>query len=328
MLKTHPDSRPPSSAKEGKPVFRQTFELEPTPPFRLDLTVWTLRRRASNVVDRWDGETYRRVLVVGDSALEVAVRQHGTAAAPRLELELSSPEKPDDTATSQAVTTIRRTLGLDIDLSPFYQLVMEDEHLAPLAMRFAGFRPPRYPTLFEALVNAVSCQQITLNLGLRLLNDLAALAGVPFQEEGRLEHSFPTPQRLAALSTETLRSLGFSGQKVRTLKELAERTLADELAFEALEGLEDDALQAHLRQWRGIGPWSADYALLRGFGRLDVFPFGDSGARNGLSRWLGLDETPDYKGVQHIVSRWTPYSGLVYFHLLLEGLAERGVVAP
>jgi hypothetical protein len=35
-----------------------TFALRPIPPFRLDLTVWALRRRARNMIGRWDGSTY------------------------------------------------------------------------------------------------------------------------------------------------------------------------------------------------------------------------------------------------------------------------------
>ena len=58
---------------------RDTFELEPVSPFRLDLTVWTLRRRPDNVVDRWDGTTYRRVLPLPAGPVEVAVTQAGAA---------------------------------------------------------------------------------------------------------------------------------------------------------------------------------------------------------------------------------------------------------
>src|SRR5512140_1877885 len=52
-----------------------SFVLEPIPPFRLDLTAWTLRRRPDNVIDRWDGQTYRRVLVDDDGPFEISVTQ-------------------------------------------------------------------------------------------------------------------------------------------------------------------------------------------------------------------------------------------------------------
>lgn len=52
---------------------RRSFVLEPISPFRLDLTVWALRRRPDNVVDRWDGQAYRRVLPLLAGSVGVAV---------------------------------------------------------------------------------------------------------------------------------------------------------------------------------------------------------------------------------------------------------------
>ena len=63
---------------------KSCFCIAPTAPFRLDLTVWTLRRRADNAVDRWDGETYRRVVTLPDGTVDVAVMQSGSATAPKL----------------------------------------------------------------------------------------------------------------------------------------------------------------------------------------------------------------------------------------------------
>jgi hypothetical protein len=68
-------------------MVRTTFELKPVPPFRLDLTVWTLRRRAHNIVDRWDGATYRRVLTLPSGPVEVAVTQ----VAPLIQRNCESP---------------------------------------------------------------------------------------------------------------------------------------------------------------------------------------------------------------------------------------------
>src|SRR5215813_5764721 len=62
------------------------FLLEPALPFRLDLTVWALRRRPDNHVDDWDGEIYRRALTLDGKVLEVAVAQTGLPDAPRLEV--------------------------------------------------------------------------------------------------------------------------------------------------------------------------------------------------------------------------------------------------
>jgi DNA-3-methyladenine glycosylase II len=66
----------------------RSFALRPAPPFRLDLTVWALRRRTQNAVDRWEGQRYRRALVVDDTLLELSVAQSASAEAPQLEVGL------------------------------------------------------------------------------------------------------------------------------------------------------------------------------------------------------------------------------------------------
>jgi DNA-3-methyladenine glycosylase II len=77
---------------------------------------------------------------------------------------------------------------------------------------------------------------------------------------------------------------------------------------------------------RGVGRWTAEYVLLRGCGRLHVFPGDDVGAQKRLARWLGRPRPLDYAGVGRAVSRWQPYAGLVYFHLLLAGLSDSGAL--
>ncbi|HVJ96069.1 MAG TPA: DNA-3-methyladenine glycosylase 2 family protein, partial [Acidimicrobiia bacterium] len=79
-----------------------------------------------------------------------------------------------------------------------------------------------------------------------------------------------------------------------------------------------------LQELSGVGRWSAEYALLRGLGRLEVFPGDDVGARNNLALHLGLASALDYDGVRQTVARWAPYAGLAYFHLLAERIEAAG----
>lgn len=94
--------------------------------------------------------------------------------------------------------------------------------------------------------------------------------------------------------------------------------------MEALAGEDDEVAVAQLQLHRGIGRWSAEYALLRGLGRTHVFPGDDVGARNRLQHLLKLSQKLDYAAVARRLRRWRPYAGLVYFHMLLDGLAEAG----
>jgi DNA-3-methyladenine glycosylase II len=215
-----------------------------------------------------------------------------------------------------------RLLGLRIGLDGFYRLAEVDSHLHSLARRFMGFRPPRYLSMFEALVNAVACQQITLTQGIRLLARLAGARGKVSPSGGR---AFPEPRDLAGLDIPALRTMGFSTNKARAILGIAEAALDGRLAEPGgLEGLDNEAAIGRLRTLRGVGRWTAEYALLRGSGRLDLFPAEDAGVRNNLRRWLQLAEPPTYPEVRTIMGRFAPYAGVVYFHLLLDHLEDAG----
>src|SRR5689334_11317543 len=200
---------------------RDSFELKPVSPFRLDLTVWTLRRRPDNVVDRWDGTTYRRVLPFLAGPVEVSVTQESAPEAALLRVAVAG--QPIGAAVQAAVTSaLERILGLRIDLTEFYQFAAHDSRLGPLAQRFRGMKPPRFATVFEGAINAMACQQVTLTLGIRLVNRLIVAHGTAFGEGDEAVHAFPRPVDLAGLSPEDLRQFGFSRQKGRSMIELAQ----------------------------------------------------------------------------------------------------------
>jgi len=298
-----------------------TFFVAPVPPFRLDLTAWAIRRRPENTIDAWEGDTYSRVLVVGDAPISVAVRQVEPPDRPRLRIVADGSGSASH--LERVVTgALDQLLGLQVDLSGFYRVAAQDPLLDALAQRFRGLKPPRFPTVFEALVNAIACQQITLTQGIRLLNRLAEAHGQG--TAGTRARALPDARRLANADPPALRSLGLSRQKAQALLDLAQEVATGSLDLDRLGELDDAMAVRRLRALRGIGRWTAEYALLRGLGRLNVFPGDDVGARNNLQRWLGLTAPLDYAAVHRTLAAWQPYAGLVYFHLLLDRLAAVG----
>ncbi len=290
--------------------------------------MWAQRRRAHNRIDRWDGRVYQQVLALADQAVLVGVTQIGPPTAPQLQVTVTGAAAVAADAAPAVAQSLARTLGLYCDLTDFYALAAGDPQLGPLAARFRGLKPPRFPTLFECLINAITCQQITLSLGLHMLNRLAEAHGpsVPGAEDD-LAFALPRPETLATVAPETLRALQFSRQKARALTALAAAVTDGTLDLEGLGGATNEVVQDRLRRIWGVGRWTAEYALLRGLGRLDTFPADDAGAVKGLRRWLGVSEKLDYAGVHAALHRWQPYAGLIYFHLLLDGLARDGHLA-
>lgn len=308
---------------------RIRFFLEPSAPFRLDLIVWALRRRPRNLIDRWDGTRYSRILVVDGAPVHLLVKQIAPIDRPQIECVCTCPTRA--IKSESACASIGRLLGLNLDMNSFQRLARRDPRLRELAGRFSGFHPPRFPTVFEAAVNAICCQQLSLEVGLELLNRLSARAGYRLRNAGESFFGPPEASKLAKVAPRALRELGFSRQKTDALLGLAEVFAKGGDRFEDLSNIDDQAAADRLMQLKGIGRWSAEYILLRALGRLNVFPGDDIAAAKNLSEWLGIRGERSQFGYDEIrttLKEWAPFQGLVYFHLLLANLARRGWVVP
>ena len=303
---------------------RVTIVLSTHPPFRLDLTVWALRRRKKNTVDWWDNGQYSRIIVADGHPARVTAVQETAGVEPTLTVTVESAAPISEQARKEAGLLVHNMFGLDVDLRPFYELASDDPVIGPLVERFCGMRPPRFPTVFEGLINSIACQQVTLDLGIILLNRLSQRFGSHHVDQDAVMHGFPAATDLADVPAEAIRELGFSRQKTRAIQQLAAHVVDTSVDLARLEGLNNDRAVAELSRIHGIGRWSAEYVLLRGLGRLDTFPGDDIGAQNNLKRLFHLADKPTYDRIRQLTLPWHPYEGVVYFHLLLDKLRANG----
>lgn len=299
-------------------LYEETFNLSPLLPFRLDFTVWTLRRRQKNQIDSWDGATYTRIFVVDNTVIQCKVIQKNN----ELEVTLKS-SNPLKNTQSIIANYLKKMLGLELHIEDFYRLSKNDIHLQPLAKSFTGVKPPRFPFIFEALLNAISCQQVTLDFGILLLNRLAESFGQKFEDENKIQYAFPIPEDLDSASEQDLKKIGFSYQKARAIKDLVQSVLSKDTLFSGLENMTNEEVVIFLSELRGIGRWSSEYVLLRGLGRLNVLPGDDVGAQKNLQQLLKLEARPSYEEIKQLTAKWQPYAGFVYFHLLLDKLQKK-----
>ncbi len=303
-----------------------SFNVKPEGPFRLDLTVWALRRRLNNAIDLWDKDSWKRVFIIEDEPVEVTVSQRTEQSSTVLVVNLTGLHLHNQVKRDTRIA-VEKCLSTNIDLTAFYQIASKDDQLRVLVSRFCGFKPPRFPSVFEAAVNGIACQQVSLNIGITLLSRLTSTYGMAFKSKGTAIHAFPRPEDISKLKPADFRQLGFSSQKGLAIIELAKATLAGNIDLEQLTTLKDEEALNHLFKLRGIGIWTGEYILLRGLGRLNVFPTGDAGGRRGVQHWLNLPAKLSYDEVHTLVARWQPYSGLIYFHLLLNRLYEEGYLS-
>lgn len=282
------------------------------PPFRLDATVQSLRREPSNEVDRWDGRVYRRVLTLGSRAFAVSMAQPGAGPGAALQVEWQG---IGFGAERKAVILpmLSRMLGLNLALKPWRRLAASDARLQRLTQGAIGLKPARFPTVFEALANAIACRAGPLPEGIARLNRLCERFGPRYGGA----FGFPRPTDLAGLAVADLRSLDWSEPDAERLLELARQITVGGLDLDAMSALEDAALVERLSALPGMGRWEAQSVALRGFGRLDAVPAADPALRLAAQAWLGLAQCPTPEQLLEALRSWAPFRGMASLHLLL-----------
>ena len=290
-----------------------THELQVATPYRLDLTVSALRRTSANLVDIYTSDG-RYLRALGGSARPVIV----SVTQPRADTLSVSVVGGE---VEPALASVRRMLGVERDLSTFHRRARPIPWLAPLAQRMRGLKPPRYPGLFEACANAILFQQVSLQAASAIMQRLILALGTPVEHEGVPLAVFPSPQRILDADDAELRAAGVSAAKAATLRRAGEAVASGALTETMLDERSSADAALALRSIKGIGPWTATVILLRGLGRLDVFPGGDSSVAANLALVAGADvdaaEAAEMLGSQR---------GMLYFHLLLARLEARGEV--
>src|SRR5665213_800846 len=304
----------PGAPVPGAPKAR--YEVDVATPYRLDLTVSALRRLSTNIVDILTPEgEYVRVL--DDFRRPVIVRVAQTQPA-TLMIALEGCNGSDE--HTRALALVRRILGIERTLSQFYRAAENIPWLWPLAIRMLGIRPPRYPTLWEACVNAIVFQQLSLIAASSISKRIVLALGPVIICEGTTLHAFPSAKSLQVASDDILLGTGLSANKLATLRRVADALVSgslDEAMLEELPSLEAGRLLGSIK---GIGPWTATVILLRGLGRLDVFPMNDTSIARNLAFIAGTIPLD----IGRVLTALAPQQGMLYYHLLLARLEARG----
>jgi len=195
----------------------------------------------------------------------------------------------------------RRLLGLVLDPHAFEQAFAQDQHLGPLIQQRPGLRLAQTATPFEALTWAVMGQQVNLTFALQLRRTFIELAGVRLGEE----FYYPDAAAATVIREEDLTGRKFSGAKARTLVRLARLVADGELDLEKPEA-------ERLLQVKGVGPWTVQYVLLRGYGHPDCSLHGDAAVKKALQQ---VFQTPlEARTAQELLARYRPHRSLTAAH--------------
>lgn len=301
---------------------RLEFELELPKDFRPVDMLDFHRRDSQEVAERVSTHGLHKALLwQGQPACLAISFKHRQA---QVSLALGAPGAAPATAEAEARTPAetalrrlaRRMLALDQDLAGFTTRFADHPQLGPLLARQPGLRVPATATPFEALAWAITGQQISVPVAVSLRRKLIQACNLQ-HASGLLCH--PDAAQTAALSPETLRAAGFSASKTSSLLRMAQQVADGELPLDhwasALDADRVRLIRERLLAIKGIGPWTVNYALLRGFGWLDGSLHGDVAVRRGLQNLLGAAAKPDERTTEKWLAQFSPWRALVAAHL-------------
>jgi DNA-3-methyladenine glycosylase II len=301
---TVPAARPPT----------ETRILHPRPPFRFDLALVYLWRSPLEVLDVVSQGVYRRALMLNGRPRLLEVRAEGGADQPALRIALlDGPATPSQLDAATAL--VARCFRLAEDVTPLDHLAEADPAFGTLVQRVRGLRALIMPSAFEALVWAITGQQINVAFAYKLKRVLIERFGRRLEHDNCTYFLFPDPERLATLDRDELRALQFSGQKARYIVDLA-RLIADgRLDLEGLRSLPAEAARATLMELRGVGRWTAEYVLMRGLGARDELPAADIGLQTAAARIYRLDRRPTEPELRALAEPWAGWRSYYAFYL-------------
>ncbi len=210
------------------------------------------------------------------------------------------------------INFVEKWLDLDRDIRPFYELLNDTSKLTHFNKDYNGLRLIGIPDLFEAMCWSIIGQQINLTFAYKLKRRLVETYGESIIWKGIKLYHFPTPKVLSNLDEEFLKTQQFSRSKIQYLKNVALAFSEEGLSKQLLEDLPDfESRQNQLTKIKGIGVWSANYALMKTLHQPEAIPFGDTGLTQALFNHEIIEDRKDEKAILKFfksVKGWEAYT--------------------
>jgi DNA-3-methyladenine glycosylase II len=196
---------------------------------------------------------------------------------------------PEPTSVQVSLNEERLAEGVQI-------LAQRDSDLARVVEKWGA--PPLWPREpgFPTLVYLILEQQVSL-----------ASAKAAYERLLDRLNATLVPERFLSLHARTLKKIGFSRQKTRYCRLLADSVLKGQIDLDAIAAMDDDSARAALTAIKGIGPWTADVYLLMALRRPDVWPVGDLALQKAARRVKRLREHPSPARLEKIGEPWRPW---------------------
>jgi DNA-3-methyladenine glycosylase II len=227
---------------------------------------------------------------------------HRVVAGREIRVEATNGGVRIEPRSEEAAAEVGRLLGVPFDLAAFRAWAAGDALLGSIVDALGGFRPTLNPQPFEALVVAITTQQISLRAAAAIRGNLVRAYGVKHD----LAWEFPTRETIRTLRPRHFTPLGFSRAKAEYVLELAH----SDLEFDELALLDDEEVITSVTSVRGLGRWTADWFLARHLARPHAWPAGDLGVRKAVSRFYAAGASLSIEDVRRMSERFVPFENL------------------
>lgn len=292
------------------------FKIKPIAPFDFELSTKIFLN--DNEIAKFENNKFEHLIILNSTPILLEIESIGTINKPELSLTLQSDTDISDENAQLALNTVKKMFNLDFDLEPFYDDAQQDNILSKLIPKLIGLKSPVTASVFESLVSTIIEQQISLIVAKNSERKMIKRFGSTLKREGHNYYAYPTPKQLNNVSIPQLKECGLTLRKTEYIKSIAESIETGNLNLKKFGDYENNQkIIDELCKIRGIGLWTAEFVLIRGFSRLDAFPADDIGIRRIISHFYCDDKKISSAEAREIAEKWGKWKGLASYYLVM-----------
>ncbi len=297
-------------------VFKEKLQVAVAPPFNFALSA-KIFSDGDEQIRRYENGLFWQIIRIDDKLALARIESTGPEERPALVVELQTNRELTDDDKRKAARTICRLFNLEFDLTEFYRQI-KDPTLSALAGQLIGLKSPTTQFAFEALIDSIVEQQISLKVANAFERRIIKKWGDTLVLDDKKFYAYPTPRTLELATLPELRDVGLSERKAEYVTNAASLVEEGELDLEALEARENASeIIEELDKVKGVGVWTAELTMIRGMQRLEAFPADDLGLRRTISHFYCGGKRIESVEARKIAENWGRSKGLAAYYLIV-----------
>jgi DNA-3-methyladenine glycosylase II len=289
--------------------------LYPRPPYDFSLSA-AIFAGGDPQIRTYDHDLFWQALDIGGTPVLVEVFSEGSVETPKLRISFRSNIPLSKSGMIEIQNLVSSMFNISEDITPFYEAMEKDAIMTDLLRQLRGLKAPTTPTVFEALVDSVIEQQISLKAAHSIEKRLIRAVGNSLTFDGDTWYCYPTPPILATTPDSTFRSCGLTLRKGEYIREISQQILAGTLDLDLFRSFADtESIISQMVKIRGVGRWTAELTILRGLHRADAFPADDVGVRRFIAQVYRKGEKISPHDARVFAEQWGAWKGFAAYYL-------------